>query len=111
MTERQKPRNLDDDRRAERQFDVMTFVLAGLLAAIVFVAVGYGLFISSRVASVIPLPKNSSETTSKMAIPQSGAAASAAGTNGLSAPDTRERDFPKALKPPHLLRLRPNDGT
>jgi hypothetical protein len=90
MFEKQKPRNINDNQRAERQFDVLTFVLAGLLAAIVFVAVGYGIFISSRVASVIPLPKNGSETAFRATTTQRGTAARS-GTNGLSAPEVSSR--------------------
>jgi hypothetical protein len=55
-----EPRNLDANQRAEREFDVITLVLAGVLAAIVLAAVGYGIFRSSEVATTIPFPTHSS---------------------------------------------------
>jgi hypothetical protein len=61
----QEPRNLDADRRTEHEFDVITFVLAGLLALIVLAAVGYGIFNSSKVATTIPFPTRSSEIAIK----------------------------------------------
>ncbi len=35
-------------KRREREFDAITFVLAGVLSAVVLGAVGYGIFKSSR---------------------------------------------------------------
>ena len=48
--------NEDPDERREREFDAVTFLLAGVLSAVVLGAVGYGIFRSSRVATVIPPP-------------------------------------------------------
>jgi hypothetical protein len=46
----------DPNERREREFDAITFLLAGVLSAIVLGAVGYGIVKSSRVATVIPPP-------------------------------------------------------
>ena len=46
----------DPNDRREREFDAITFLLAGVLSAIVLGAVGFGIFKSSRVATVIPPP-------------------------------------------------------
>lgn len=51
-------RDRDAGRRAEREFDVVTFVLAAILALIILSAVGYGIFNSSQIASTIPFPKD-----------------------------------------------------
>jgi hypothetical protein len=64
-----EPRHLDNDPRAEHEFDVITLVLAGVLAAIVLAAVGYGVFRSSEVAVTIPFPPNSSELAGKARTP------------------------------------------
>ena len=42
------------NERREREFDAITFLLAGMLSAVVLGAVGYGIIKSSRVATVIP---------------------------------------------------------
>ena len=39
---------------ASREYDTITFVLAGVLAAIVLGAIGYGIVNSSRVTTAIP---------------------------------------------------------
>ena len=46
----------DPNDRREREFDAITFLLAGVLSAVVLGAVGYGIVKSSRVATVIPAP-------------------------------------------------------
>ena len=46
----------DPNERREREFDAITFLLAGMLSAVVLGAVGYGIIKSSRVAKVIPPP-------------------------------------------------------
>ena len=46
----------DPNERREREFDAITFLLAGVLSAVVLGAVGYGIVKSSRVATVIPPP-------------------------------------------------------
>jgi len=46
----------DPNERREREFDAITFLLAGMLSAVVLGAVGYGIIKSSRVATVIPPP-------------------------------------------------------
>jgi hypothetical protein len=43
------------DDRGDREYDLITFVLAGVLAVIVLGAIGYGIFNSSRVTTAIPL--------------------------------------------------------
>jgi hypothetical protein len=40
--------NEDPEDRRERDFDTITFVLAGVLGAIILGAIGYGIFNSSR---------------------------------------------------------------
>jgi hypothetical protein len=47
--------NEDPDERREREFDMITFLLAGILSAIVLGAVGYGIFNSSKgVTATVP---------------------------------------------------------
>ena len=46
----------DPHEHREREFDAITFLLAGVLSAIVLGAVGYGIYRSSRVATVIAPP-------------------------------------------------------
>ena len=46
----------DPDERREQQFDAITFLLAGVLSAIVMGAVGYGIVKSSKVATIVPPP-------------------------------------------------------
>jgi hypothetical protein len=50
-----RPRKEDLTERREREFDAITFLLAGVLSAIVLGAVGYGIFNSSKgVVATIP---------------------------------------------------------
>lgn len=49
---------MSDEKRGDRGYDVITFVLAAVLGAIVLGAVGYGIFNSSRVTTAIPLGSN-----------------------------------------------------
>ena len=44
----------DPDQRREREFDTITFLLAGVLSAIVLGAIGYGIFNSSRGIANLP---------------------------------------------------------
>ena len=44
----------DPEKRREREFDAITFVLAGVLSAIVLGAVGYGVVKSSRGTTNVP---------------------------------------------------------
>src|SRR4051812_50207655 len=44
----------DPEKRREREFDAITFVLAGVLSAIVLGAIGYGIFNSSQGRTAIP---------------------------------------------------------
>jgi hypothetical protein len=46
----------DPDRRREHEFDLVTFLLAAVLAGIILAAMGYGVVNSSRVATPLPLP-------------------------------------------------------
>ena len=46
--------NEDPRQSREREFDAITFLLAGVLSAVVLGAVGYGIFKSSQVATAIP---------------------------------------------------------
>jgi hypothetical protein len=46
--------NEDPKQRREREFDTITFVLAGVLSAIVLGAIGYGIVNSSRGTTAIP---------------------------------------------------------
>jgi hypothetical protein len=50
------PLDSEVNQRKEREFDLLTFVLAGALAAVVLIAIGYGIFNSSRLATAIPSP-------------------------------------------------------
>jgi hypothetical protein len=49
----------DPEKRREREFDAITFVLAGVLSAVVLGAVGYGVIKSSRGTATIPLTAGS----------------------------------------------------
>ena len=49
----------DREKRREREFDAITFVLAGVLSAVVLGAVGYGVIKSSRGTATIPLTAGS----------------------------------------------------
>jgi hypothetical protein len=49
----------DPEERREREFDAITFVLAGVLSAIVLGAIGYGIVNSSRGTTAIPLTAGS----------------------------------------------------
>ena len=44
----------DPEKRREREFDTITFVLAGVLSAIVLGAVSYGILKSSKGTTTIP---------------------------------------------------------
>jgi len=44
----------DPDKRREREFDAITFVLAGVLSAILLGAIGYGIVNSSQRATNVP---------------------------------------------------------
>jgi hypothetical protein len=55
---RRRP-NEDPEKRREREFDTITFVLAGVLSAIVLGAVGYGIFNSSRGVTIPALTAGS----------------------------------------------------
>jgi hypothetical protein len=46
----------DPEKRRERNFDLITFLLAALLTGIILGAMGYGVVNSSRVAMPIPPP-------------------------------------------------------
>lgn len=46
--------NDDPSERREREFDTITFLLAGLLATIIIAAVAYGIFNSSRATLAVP---------------------------------------------------------
>jgi hypothetical protein len=43
-----------DDEGGGRKYDIVTFVVAGVLAAIVLGAIGYGILTSSRVTTALP---------------------------------------------------------
>jgi hypothetical protein len=51
------------DDRGDRGYDVIIFVLAAVLGAIVLGAIGYGIFNSSRVTTAIPIGSHPSSTT------------------------------------------------
>lgn len=55
---RRRP-NEDPEKRREREFDAITFVLAGVLSAIILGAVGYGIFNSSRGITIPALTSGS----------------------------------------------------
>jgi hypothetical protein len=44
----------DPNKDREREFDAVTFLLAGVLSAIILGAVGYGISKSSHIASPLP---------------------------------------------------------
>jgi hypothetical protein len=46
--------NGNDGGGRDRDHDILTFILAGVLAAIVLGAIGYGVVNSSRVSTAIP---------------------------------------------------------
>jgi hypothetical protein len=45
----------DPRQSREREFDAITFVLAAVLACVVFGAVGYGVYKSSKVMTAVPV--------------------------------------------------------
>jgi hypothetical protein len=45
-----------DVERREREFDIVTLVLAGILALIILGAVGYGVLNTSQVGETVPMP-------------------------------------------------------
>ena len=51
--------NEDPEARREHKFDTITFVLAGMLSAIILGAVGYGVFKSSRGTTIPSLTAGS----------------------------------------------------
>ena len=55
--------NEDPEKRREREFDAITFVLAGVLSAIVLGAVGYGIFKSSKGTTTFPSLTAGSQTS------------------------------------------------
>ena len=61
----------DPNERREREFDAITFLLAGVLSAIVVGAVGYGIFKSSKVATIVPPPAIGLQTPVQAARPLS----------------------------------------
>ena len=46
----------DPDNRREREFDLITFLLAAVLTGIILGAMSYGVINSSRVATPLPPP-------------------------------------------------------
>ena len=46
--------NEDPEKRREREFDTITFVLAGVLSAILLGAISYGIFKSSKGMTALP---------------------------------------------------------
>jgi hypothetical protein len=52
----------DPNERRERKFDAITFVLAGVLCAIVVGAIGYGIHKSSKIATVVPVASPATTT-------------------------------------------------
>jgi hypothetical protein len=54
--------NEDPGKRREREFDIITFVLAGMLSAVVLGAVGYGILKSSKGTATIPSLTAGSQT-------------------------------------------------
>jgi hypothetical protein len=54
--------NADAEQRAEREFDVITFILAAALTLILVAAIAYGVWRPSEVATTIPYPSQSSDT-------------------------------------------------
>lgn len=70
VEDRERPDG-DADQRAEREFDVIAFVLAGALTLIVVAAIGYGILRSSEVATTIPIPNRSSDIAIGAATPAS----------------------------------------
>jgi hypothetical protein len=46
----------DPEKRREREFDLITFLLAAVLTGIILGAMSYGVVNSSRVATPLPAP-------------------------------------------------------
>jgi hypothetical protein len=61
----------DPGERREREFDTITFLLAGLLATIIIAAVGYGIFNSSRPTIAVPSVTASPESPVQAPLPPS----------------------------------------
>jgi hypothetical protein len=66
----------DPDERREREFDTITFILAGILTAVILVAVGYGIYNSPKVAMTIPSPVADSQSAARPGDPNAPPATS-----------------------------------
>lgn len=74
-------RKFDADSRAEREFGMIMFVLAGVLAAIIVAALAYGIFFnSSDVARSIPSPHHAQRM--RTATPNSASNSNGVTTDG-----------------------------
>jgi hypothetical protein len=62
MDQDRAQRNTEAEQRVEREFDVITFILAAALTLILVAAIAYGVLRSSEVATTIPYPSKSSDT-------------------------------------------------
>jgi hypothetical protein len=68
-----------ESERREREFDMITFLLAGVLSAIVLGAVGYGIFNSSKgVTTNIPSLTTDVENSQRQSFSNPGAATTGA---------------------------------
>ena len=63
------PAASDLSRRREREFDMVTFVLASILAVIIVGAIGYGIFNTSRITTAIPSPTTGLQKPARFAKP------------------------------------------
>jgi hypothetical protein len=54
MPQSTPPQDLDPRTPGERKADALTLLLAGVLAAVVIGAIGYGIFNSTRMVTAIP---------------------------------------------------------
>ncbi|MEA2980534.1 MAG: hypothetical protein QOF09_2357 [Alphaproteobacteria bacterium] len=70
----------DPGSRKEREFDAITFLLAGVLSAVVLSAIGYGIYNSSRVVKTIPSPTTDQQLLLRTNRPPSDPGAVTTGT-------------------------------
>jgi hypothetical protein len=85
MGEDNQQRHSGQKKRAEHEFDVVVFVLAGLLTVIVVAAVGYGILNSTRIATSIPFPNTLDAAFTAVPARQSPA------TEGTGGPEAKPR--------------------
>ena len=70
----------DPRHRWEREFDAITFLLAGVLTAVVLGAAGYGIYNSSKVSRTVPSPATGQQAPLRADRPPADAGAATTGS-------------------------------